>query len=411
MNFRAIFAVIATIVTAAVLLLVTLGLPLSVPAQGEAPYAQNTDEIGTAFVNWVRAPGATHYRVGWVNMDEFNEFGRGNPDWLDLFYFRDIKDTGQGGVAVTGLTPGVEYAFITTGLTGRFSGVTGWSEWHHMSTTPQVASCPTQRGPDLPSHPGNTPTPRPICEPAVTPAATPTPALPQAAVTLTDDGFIAYGSGYPAFRERKLTESIELPSGGYRMQMQFLHEPDGALRAGLYDIDYCRTRVACPPEVRLSVEADDPSRGCTWFELPAREAPYRLELGVRAVEPWELTVTASDESCPADIAVLRWTAKEPPVRKITGGEYFDLTVIGATGGIPPYTYTISRGLLGRQPGIQYEVTPVEDAMPGSDLGRIYGTPNPDITGGYGIHKQVVDAAGHRLISTFVINQSFGPRSD
>ena len=156
--------------------------------------ARNGTEIGSVIVSWDAAPGAAYYRIGWVNMPEFNAAGGAkNPQWLDLFNFRDAHNSGRTSLKLTGLNSGTEYGFIAAGLPGRFGNVSAWTDWVFLITQepPALPVCPTPGTPEpvaptpppatLTPTPGNTPRPTPSIGPtaepgdSAVPTTTPTP--------------------------------------------------------------------------------------------------------------------------------------------------------------------------------------------------------------------------------------------
>ena len=99
---------------------------------------------------------------------------------MDAFAFTDVTNYGQTSHTLTGLAPGIEYAFIAGSVSSRF-GIAQWSEWAYLTLAEAPATaCPTDAGgepaaPQTPS-PTATPTPAATPEPTATPAPTPTPA-------------------------------------------------------------------------------------------------------------------------------------------------------------------------------------------------------------------------------------------
>ena len=141
--------------------------------------ARNGTEIGSVIVSWDAAPGAAYYRIGWVNMPEFNAAGGAkNPQWLDLFNFRDAHNSGRTSLKLTGLNSGTEYGFIAAGLPGRFGNVSAWTDWVFLITQepPALPVCPTPGTPEpvAPNPPSPTPTP-PLAPLTPTPGNTPRP--------------------------------------------------------------------------------------------------------------------------------------------------------------------------------------------------------------------------------------------
>ena len=60
------------------------------------------------------------------------------------------------------------------------------------------------------------------------------------------------------------------------------------------------------------------------------------------------------------------------------------------------------------PGATHEITTGADAVDSSSLGRVYGTAQRDVTGGYVYMMRCVDSAGTEIWQNFVINQTLAP---
>ena len=182
--------VLALGLTAVVAAVIGLSLALSpsgAQAQGQtrpaAPAnvrATNGAEPGQAVVMWDAVADAAYYRIGWVAFQDIATVQDAGRPWLDAFAFTDVTNYGQTSHTLTGLAPGIEYAFITGSVSSRF-GIAQWSEWAYLTLAEAPATaCPTDAGgepaaPQAPS-PTATPTPAATPEPTATPAPTPTPA-------------------------------------------------------------------------------------------------------------------------------------------------------------------------------------------------------------------------------------------
>ena len=187
MSIRKIFSSIAALVTAAVIAIV---LGLSIMDRSEAqdcgkskPCVENVPsaQAGTVRIHWVEAPGATNYRVGWLHKGQYLDLGAGdNPQWLNLFSFRDLEPAGAEWIDIPGLEPGAEYYFISAAMTGGRFGGASWTEWAELRVTdaPAVAACPTHTGGEPNAPPATTQvtaTPTPTMTPTPTVALSPTP--------------------------------------------------------------------------------------------------------------------------------------------------------------------------------------------------------------------------------------------
>ena len=129
---------------------------------------------GEVTVSWGAVDEADFYRIGWVAFDDIAVVRADGRPWLDAFAFMDVTNYGQTGHTLTGLHPGVDYAFITGSVSSRF-GIAQWSEWAYLTLAEAPAtSCPSDAG----GEPAAPQTPNPT--PASTPAATPAPTATQA---------------------------------------------------------------------------------------------------------------------------------------------------------------------------------------------------------------------------------------
>ena len=131
---------------------------------------------GEVTVSWGAVDEADFYRIGWVAFDDIAVVRADGRPWLDAFAFVDVTNYGQTAHTLTGLHPGVEYAFITGSVSSRF-GIAQWSEWAYLTLAEAPATaCPTDAGgePAAPQTPNPTATPTPAATPAATPVPTPT---------------------------------------------------------------------------------------------------------------------------------------------------------------------------------------------------------------------------------------------
>ena len=122
---------------------------------------------GEARLTWNSAAGASQYRVGWINMNDFARAqGEGEP-WLERFAFVNIRSS-LTAYTIRRLTPGEEYAFIVASVPAAGNPV--WpQDWVYlkMAAAPQWPVCPTGTPTTTP---GPTPTPAPTRTPTQTPA-------------------------------------------------------------------------------------------------------------------------------------------------------------------------------------------------------------------------------------------------
>ena len=155
-------ALVAALTLAAVLSLALLSLTLlvnGVRAQEQYPpnplpgppanvRATDGDVGGQVVVSWdAVVPGAVYYRIGWANRDDLRTAeAEGGDAWLDAFAFRDVANRGQTTETLSGLAPGVDYAFIVANVWRRFGAPGGQSDWSSRAyltlAKAETASCP-----------------------------------------------------------------------------------------------------------------------------------------------------------------------------------------------------------------------------------------------------------------------------
>ena len=128
---------------------------------------------GAAVVSWDAVDGAPFYRIGWVAIDDITAAQAEGRDWQDAFAFSDVANRGQTAHTVKGLTPCIQYAFITASLSRRF-GEASWSQWVFLTPGAATDSCPAAAGTGTPT-PTAAPTPTPTPTPTLTPTPTPRP--------------------------------------------------------------------------------------------------------------------------------------------------------------------------------------------------------------------------------------------
>ena len=147
------------------------------PAAPANVRAANGTAPGQAVVMWDAVADAAYYRIGWVAFQDIATVQDAGRPWLDAFAFTDVTNYGRTSHILTGLVPGIEYAFITGSVSSRF-GIAQWSEWAYLTLAEAPATaCPTDAGgaPTAPQTPSPTATPTPATTPAATPAPTATP--------------------------------------------------------------------------------------------------------------------------------------------------------------------------------------------------------------------------------------------
>ena len=157
-------------------------------AQGRPTGVEASPGDGTnAIVLWDRVEGATHYRIGWINMDKFRDLSAAEQDdsdvWLNLFAYYEVAaaavipteaDENRLTFRIDPLLPEARYAFIVAAIGARFGQLYGWSTWAYAATGEGARSCPTQpAGITSPGGAQPTPTPRPDATPTPTPTRRP----------------------------------------------------------------------------------------------------------------------------------------------------------------------------------------------------------------------------------------------
>ena len=181
---------IATLAAAIILLLVassTISNNPAVDAQSTHPPATADVQIrdgtlpGQSVVSWAIVPYATHYRIGYINMDDYAALVRSSPtaSWRQTITFgeldaRDIiRSGGRMEFTVQHLEPGVNYAFtVLTSNDAHWDAdtVSGAFIWPKDPTwTTHVPPVNTRADDNTPV----TPTPQPTPVPTATPQPTP----------------------------------------------------------------------------------------------------------------------------------------------------------------------------------------------------------------------------------------------
>ena len=142
-------------------------------------------------MSWAIVPYATHYRIGYINMDDYAALVRSSPtaSWRQTITFAEldardiIRSDGRMEFTVQHLEPGVNYAFtVLTSNDAHWDAdtVSGAFIWPKDPTwTTHIvldhANIPPQSQAGSPSGPASTPQPTLAPTPHPTPTATPQP--------------------------------------------------------------------------------------------------------------------------------------------------------------------------------------------------------------------------------------------
>ena len=213
---------------------------------------------GEVTVSWGAVNDADFYRIGWVAFDDIAVVRADGRPWLDAFAFMDVTNYGQTAHTLTGLHPGVEYAFITGSVSSRF-GIAQWSEWAYLTLAAAPATaCPTNAGgepaaPQAPN-PTETATPAPVAAPTPTPFTTPTP-TPAATPRPTPAATSAGDRDYDADQDGLIEVSNLAQLAAIRADLN----GDGVSPAPAY--------TAAFPDAMAGMGC--PDAGCTGYELVA----------------------------------------------------------------------------------------------------------------------------------------------
>ncbi len=174
---------IAFVVVLAVLTVVANYFP-SATAQNSVPPVSNIQVVdgpnpGEVVISWNAVPEATHYRIGYVNMEVDYHLAKASctGEWIGAFIYIDVNarnipvNNGRAEYTVRRLAPGAEHAFtvltsndfVDSGRGGSVSSEFFWP------SNPRWARLEGRRGP-----PPDLVIPTPHCS-APTPTPTPTP--------------------------------------------------------------------------------------------------------------------------------------------------------------------------------------------------------------------------------------------
>ena len=202
------FIVPVVIVAAlAILAAIVSGAPPA-EAQGRAPATTNIQIVnghnpGEVIISWDAVPAATHYRIGYVNMEtdyplaKSTEGGR-TGNWQGAFVYVDVEAqnfvTSGTVYTIRRLEQGVEHAFVVL-TNGSAYGEPTWPTtsppWKFLVVTDQGGACPTAP-PTTAAPPVTTPS-TPLTNAEL--ARRVRPALAQIIVT-DSDGDTSSGTGF-----------------------------------------------------------------------------------------------------------------------------------------------------------------------------------------------------------------------
>ena len=191
----------------AILAAIVSGAPPA-EAQGRPPGATNIQIVnghnpGEVIISWDAVPAATHYRIGYVNMDtdyplaKSTEGGR-TGNWLEAFVYVDVEAqnfvTSGTVYTIRRLEQGVPHAFVVL-TNGSAYGEPTWPitspRWQFLMVTDQGGACPTAP-PTTAAPPVTTPS-TPLTNAEL--ARRVRPALAQIIVT-DSDGDTSSGTGF-----------------------------------------------------------------------------------------------------------------------------------------------------------------------------------------------------------------------
>ena len=248
------FAVVVVVIIAAASV-----APAGAQGGGSAPgnvRAVDGGSAGEVTVSWGAVDEADFYRIGWVAFEDIAVVRADGRPWLDAFAFMDVTNYGQTAHTLTGLHPGVEYAFIAGSVSSRF-GIAQWSEWAYLTLAAAPATaCPTDAGgePAAPQTPNPTGTPTPAATPTPTPTATPTP-TPARTPSPTPDHTSTGTGDYDADQDGLIEVSSLAQLAAIRADLN----GDGVSPAPAY--------AAAFPDAMPGMGC--PDAGCTGYELVA----------------------------------------------------------------------------------------------------------------------------------------------
>ena len=124
---------IGVLISAILISAVGNGVPATF-AQGTLPAPVNIavsdgDQPGAIEISWDQVQAATHYRIGWIALEDYESYRDAGRNWLEAFTYKDVGRYSENPQLLTRLTPGMLYAFIVGSNASR-NGTPSWSQWH-----------------------------------------------------------------------------------------------------------------------------------------------------------------------------------------------------------------------------------------------------------------------------------------
>ena len=181
---------------------------------------RNGPNSGEVIVSWNAVPEATHYRIGYVNMEVDYHFAKASctAEWIEAFVYVDVNarnipvNSGRAEYTIRRLSPGARHAFtvltsnnfVDTGGGGSVSSEFFWppigSRWEFLpgrDTLPPGITLPTGECTDLTATPGTPNNPLSNAELAqrVRPALGQIIARPSDGKTYAGTGFVVSSDG------------------------------------------------------------------------------------------------------------------------------------------------------------------------------------------------------------------------
>ena len=104
----------------------------------------NADAPGSVVVTWNAVDGASRYRVGWLNHQDYINAG---DNWLQRFTFADVPHP-QRFYLITRMTPGEEYWFIVASVdaSNQMYWPQTWIPKFAVTAAPEPTPCPVCAG-------------------------------------------------------------------------------------------------------------------------------------------------------------------------------------------------------------------------------------------------------------------------